>query len=150
MKKEDIELLLIEAKKEINSLDLESFRVKYIGRKGLISDFFSKFKDLNIEDKKVLGPLLNKAKIELNDIYLNKKETQKEDKKEFFDYTLKGKKIEIGSLSPVSIVQKELCEVFKELGFQIVEGPEIENEYYNFDALNIPKDHPARDLWDTF
>ena len=150
MKKEDIELLLSEAKKDINSLDLETFRVKYIGRKGLISDFFSKFKDLNVEDKKTLGPVLNKAKEELNSIYLNRKENTKENtkenQKEFFDYTLKGKKIDIGSLSPVSIVQKELCEVFKELGFQIVEGPEIENEYYNFDSLNIPKEHPARDL----
>ncbi len=73
----------------------------------------------------------------------------KEDKK-FFDVTIPGKKVERGHLHPLTIVQRRAVDIFNSMGFEVAEGPEVETEYYNFDALNIPKDHPARDMWDTF
>ncbi len=71
-------------------------------------------------------------------------------KKKFLDVTAPGKKIELGHLHPLTRAQKRATEIFSSMGFEIAEGPELENEYYNFDALNIPKNHPARDMWDTF
>jgi len=81
---------------------------------------------------------------------MNKKDLKISTKKDFFDPSIPGEKAQIGHLHPITQVLKKVIDIFSEMGFSVVEGPEVETEWYNFDALNIPKDHPARDMWDTF
>ena len=113
-------------------------------------------KDLPIKERKVVGSEANALKNELTMMIEEKKKSLEVEavdrklKEGGFDITLPGKRFDVGSLSPVTIVQKEIEEIFTGLGFAIVDGPEVESDYYNFEALNIPKNHPARDMQDTF
>jgi phenylalanyl-tRNA synthetase alpha chain len=132
---------------------LENFRIKYLGKKGKITSFLKLLKDLPLEEKKYLGKELNELK-DLLEEKLKEKEREilfrEEDKDLGLDLTLPGRSPFIGTLHPLTQVINELCEIFSRLGFEIVTGPEIETEYYNFTALNIPEWHPARDMQATF
>ncbi|MBT3355978.1 phenylalanine--tRNA ligase subunit alpha [bacterium] len=157
MQKETIEKLRETATGELekaNSLNsLEELRVKYLGRKSEFIGILRGLKDLSVEDKKVIGPLANQAKIEIESGIQTKItfiEQQENDAKEWIDVTLPGEKERVGSMHVISQIQKEIEDIFISMGFEIGDGPEIETEWYNFTALNVPADHPARDMQDTF
>ena len=134
--------------------DLEKFRIKYLGRKGEITVILRSLKKLPVAKRKKIGADANKLKMELNKAFERKKKKIRDTKYEIrdnkIDITAPGKRVPHGHLHPFSLIMKDIENIFQSMGFKIVEGFDIENEYYNFDALNIPKDHPARDLWDTF
>lgn len=145
-----------EIKKTDNLKDLDKIFQRYLGKKGKITLIFNSLKKLPANKRKKLGKEANLIKIELEKVI--KKKTQKIKEKiraesfgkEIVDITRPGKKIKIGHLHPLTLVQREVEEIFQSMGFSVMLGPDIETEWYNFDALNIPKDHPARDMWDTF
>ncbi|MBI5123935.1 MAG: phenylalanine--tRNA ligase subunit alpha [Candidatus Omnitrophica bacterium] len=136
-----------------NSDAVEKVRIKYLGRKGLITELFKKMGDVPAEEKGELGRLINSLK-EAVASELDEKATSlsgsKSSKIEKIDITLPGIASEPGTKHPVSKSIEEICGIFISLGFKVVEGPEIENEHYNFEALNIPLEHPSRDAFDTF
>ncbi|MBU4347943.1 phenylalanine--tRNA ligase subunit alpha [Patescibacteria group bacterium] len=151
-----IENIKNQAKKEIEQcLDLkslENLKIKYLGRKGEVSSILRSLTSLSVEDKRTIGPKAQSLKNEI-DIFIKTKIRNLLDKKRtpIIDITTPGKKIKTGHLHPLTIIGKEIIEIFKNMGFSVCDGgPEIENEYYNFDALNIPKNHPAREMHDTF
>lgn len=130
---------------------LEDLETKYLGRKGELTQVLKGVKDLAEEQKKEAGALANQIKKELiSQMEEAKKSLGGEEDKGFVDVTLPGEKIERGHLNPLTIVQNELEDLFASMGFMILDGPELESDYYCFEALNIPKDHPARDMQDTF
>lgn len=136
------------------SEELFNLRVKYLGRKSEFNQILKGIKDLSVEEKKVIGPLANEVKREiekgLKTAEKQIKAKQFDVEAERIDVTIPGKKVKHGHLHPLSKVQNEIEDIFTSMGFEIADGPEVETEWYNFDALNIPKDHPARDAWDTF
>lgn len=132
--------------------DLESLEIKYFGRReGKLTKILRSLVNLPAQEKRKIGALANQIKQELT-LALNKKRKEIRGKKleEFFDVTLPGKRPEEGHLHPITRVRIELEEIFKSMGFEIYEGDELVSDYYNFESLNIPKDHPARDIQDTF
>ncbi len=132
---------------------LEKIKVKYFGRKGKLNALFSLIPKLGKEERRDAGKFLNQLKEKLQKDFDDKLKELKDKKrlaeKSAFDSSLPGRRYWIGTLHPITLVIEELCDIFKELGFEIVTGPEVENDFYNFEALNIPKDHPARDMQDT-
>ena len=128
-----------------NKEDLDLFKKDYLGKKGKIREFFSSIKDLPIEEKKTLGQKINQLASEIEEIFLLKEKDFNKEEKEEIDLTLPAKPTEMGSLHPITQVRREIERIFQLMGFSVVEGPEIEDEWYNFDALNIPEGHPARD-----
>ena len=154
--KKYLEKLQTEATKSINGLaseeEIESWRIDYLGRKGKISNFFQTFNKLNAEEKNELGSLANKLKNTLEHLFEEKSKSIKTNNNQnsnFFDYSLPSVSLGSGSIHPTNQMMEEICSAFSKLGFNIFEGPEIESEAYAFDKLNIPTDHPARDIWDT-
>ncbi|MEX2411120.1 MAG: phenylalanine--tRNA ligase subunit alpha [Candidatus Paceibacterota bacterium] len=153
--KEKIENIKEEFEKDfsaINDIDnLTVLKIKNIGRKGELTSMLKSLKDLTLKEKKEFGPILNSLRDEIEEKINEKIDilSNKENKKDI-DFTRPGKKIKKGHLHPLTIVGDEVIEIFQSLNFSVVDGPEVEKEFYNFDALNIPKDHPARDMWDTF
>ena len=132
--------------------EIENWRIDYLGRKGKISDFFQTFKNLKSKEKNELGSLANNIKNTLEKLYEEKSQSLNEQNNvtnEFFDFTLPSMPISSGSIHPTNQMMQEICAAFNKLGFNIFEGPEIESETYAFDKLNIPTNHPARDIWDT-
>ena len=135
---------------------LESLRVKYLGKKGEVTAILKQMGKLSPEERPVIGELANKVRAFIEDdltkraAELKAQATQKRLEEERIDVTLPGKHRTLGVKHPLSIVLDEIKEIFVGMGFDIVEGPEVEYDYYNFEALNIPKDHPARDTQDTF
>ncbi len=124
---------------------------KYLGRKGELNKLMESLKELAVSEKKELGILANSVKDELVDFFNKQKNIFiGESSKSSLDLTLPGSFPELGHLHPITLIQSELEELFISLGFIIEDGPELESEYYNFDALNIPSYHPARDTQDTF
>lgn len=156
--KNNLKLIKKEAKEELEKtkdLDqLEQVFKKYLGKKGKITLFLRSLKNLPKNKRKEKGKIANEIKKELEKIIELKKneikQKEQKDQQDWFDITIPGKKIFIGHLHPLTLVKRKVEEIFQSMGFSVIEGPDIENEWYNFDALNIPKDHPARDLWDTF
>ncbi len=153
----DIEKIKNEAEKLIRKANdarfLEDVRIKYLGRKsGEITKIVKLIPDLPLEEKKKIGPAVNALKREVEELLENRLEALKSSasKSSALDVTMPGKKVFLGHLHPLTLVEKEIREIFKAMHFSVIEGPEVETEYYNFDALNIPKNHPARDMWDTF
>lgn len=156
----DINQILETALREINdagSLEvLENIRVKFLGRKGQLTQVLKGLGGLSVEEKKSMGALANEVKLSLEEALsaqmnnLKSREYQVLFQKNKIDVTYPGIKIPVGNLHPLTLVLNEMEEVFRSMGFLIVDGPEIEDEFHNFDALNVPPDHPARDLWDTF
>ena len=153
--KEKLDSIRENAIKEINacSNEQELLKVKstYLGKDSEIMKIMKSMKDLSIEEKKEIGKSANELKTDLDLLIKSKinELTVKEKNKKTFDNTIPVDK-EMGSLSPITIVANEVAEVLKKMGFMIVSGPEMEKEYYNFEALNIPKNHPARDMQDTY
>ncbi len=138
-----------EIEKVKNPDELEAFRIKYLGRKGELADTLRSLRDLPVIQRKKVGQEANRFKGELES-RIKKLEVRKKREKEKIDITAPGIKLPQGHLHPITQVLRQAEEIFQSMGFEVVEGPDIETEYYNFDALNIPEDHPARDLWDTF
>ncbi len=156
---EELEQLKARAIAEIDSLDnlreLEDWRVRYLGRKGSLTSILRGLGALSLEERRTVGALANEVKASLE---LGLKEKEKALKEEDLtsaleragiDITLPGYPVSLGRLHPTTQIIREMCHIFVSLGFQVVEGPEVEWDYYNFEALNIPKDHPARDMWAT-
>lgn len=134
-----------------NSAELEEFRLKYLSKKGLINELFEQFKTVPAEKKKEFGKKINDLKVNANSKFLSIKEALENNQETSkFDYTLTGEPVKVGSRHPISIVRNEIISIFERLGFTISEGPEIEDDWHVFSALNFPMEHPARDMQDTF
>jgi phenylalanyl-tRNA synthetase alpha chain len=132
--------------------DLESFRLKYISRKGAIGELFEELKAIPAEQKKKFGKVLNELKqaaenkfSELNELLENSAQTQTD-----IDLTLPPIPNRIGNLHPLTLTKNRIIEIFERLGFNVADGPEIEDDWHNFGALNFPENHPAREMQDTF
>lgn len=134
--------------------ELEAWEIAYLGRKSELNTLLKGLRDLSSEEKKVVGPLGNSTKQTLMALFDAKKkellETSIDWQAESIDITAPGKKIAVGHLNPLTRVEHEIEDIFTSMGFDIADGPEIETEHYNFNALNVPKDHPSRDMQDTF
>ncbi len=132
--------------------ELEAFRIKYLGKKGLLTSYFIDFKSLDNDKKKDVGQLLNQLKLsaQLKLEELKTKLLSGVSKSKLNDLSRPGDIIQLGSRHPISIVKNRIVEIFSEIGFTISEGPEIEDDWHNFSALNLPEHHPARDMQDTF
>ena len=157
MKFEDLRTLKEEAEASLDSVRspefLEAFRVAYLGRKGKITRLFEKLKELSLEERQTAGRELNELKKSI-EAGVERKRTSlagaPPERGEFFDPTLPGIHPARGRIHPLTETIREITEIFERLGFEVMEGPEIETEFYNFTALNIPPDHPSRDSFATF
>ena len=158
--KEKIAVISSNAKNEITVAEslkvLTDIKVKYLGKTGLVTELLKGMRDIPKEDRPEAGKLVNDLRAEIESVLEQKEvelkeiELQKTMLDEAIDITLPGKSNEIGALHPISLIKNELIDAFTGMGFEIFEGPEIEEDYYNFKMLNIPEDHPARDMQDTF
>ena len=143
----------VEAFSPANADELEAFRIKFLGTKGLIKDLFEQFKNTTPEEKRILGKVLNQfkqlteGKFQLLKEHFDSQVTTSSNQQ---DLTLPGEGFAVGSRHPLSLVRNEIIDIFKRLGFVVAEGPEIEDDWHNFSALNFPEEHPARDMQDTF
>ncbi|MDR2122146.1 MAG: phenylalanine--tRNA ligase subunit alpha [Flavobacteriaceae bacterium] len=151
---EDIKNYLEEVKEFTSQKveDIEQFRVKYLGKKGILNDLFLKFKEVPNEEKKELGQQINNLKQAVNQKLEILKETLKDQNtsEAESDLTRPGISLNLGSRHPVNIVKNRIINIFKKIGFSVVDGPEIEDDWHNFTALNMSEYHPARDMQDTF
>ena len=136
--------------------DLRRVRIGLLGRKGLFSDYYEGLKTLEKEERRIAGQEINRLKTmaearlgELEAAYTEEERRSKE-RASSIDITLPGKRPTLGRKHPITLTFDEIIRIFTSLGFSVAEGPDIELDYYNFEALNIPKDHPARDMQDTF
>lgn len=135
--------------------DLESWRVRYLGKKSELTTALRSLATLPIEERKAVGNLANQIKTQLENELEQKRQTLQEKKiaslakEEEIDITLPGHSYPAGHLHPLTQTVHEICDTFASMGFQVVEGPEVDWDYYNFEALNIPKEHPARDIMST-
>ena len=158
--KEQLEVLRAQAEAELaqaNALpELEALRVKYLGKKGALTAILKQMGRLSAEERPAMGQLANEVRafieqdIAARQAEIRAQELEQRLHDEAIDVTLPGQHGELGAKHPLSIVLDEIKQIFVGMGFDIVEGPEVEYDYYNFEALNIPKDHPARDTQDTF
>jgi phenylalanyl-tRNA synthetase alpha chain len=136
-----------------NADEVEQFRIKFLGTKGIIKDIFDEFKAVSPEEKRTLGKVLNEFKQLAEAKYQTLKDQSEEEvagNDSGLDLTLPGENFEIGSRHPLALVRREIIDIFNKLGFIVAEGPEIEDDWHNFSALNFPEEHPARDMQDTF
>lgn len=147
---------LAEVKKCETLESLYNVQVEYLGRNGKITAIFKSIKDLPDAEKRSFGQVSNEVKKNLEKAFSEKQQEienakiAKELNQEFFDTTIPGQARPIGHIHPIAQVQEEVERIFSQMGFAVMDGPEIESEYYNFEGLNIPADHPARDMQDTF
>ena len=133
--------------------ELEKFRLKFLGKKGLLTIFFSELRKIPQEQKKEYGKTLNEFKLAIKEKYDKSKiSLSKNDEKNMFqdDLSKPGQPINIGAHHPISIVRDKVIDIFKMIGFELSYGPDIEDDWHNFSALNLPEDHPAREMQDTF
>ena len=153
--KEQVEALIGEVKSfhSEDPAEIEAFRIRVLGQKGALKGFFNDFKSVAPEEKKDMGQLLNT----LRNLAQEKVKTLQEasanqvgDSASDQDLTLPGEPVALGSRHPISLVRQEIIEIFSRIGFTLSEGPEIEDDWHNFTALNFPPEHPARDMQDTF
>ncbi len=155
---DQLESLILEAEQEIEKCsapnDILNVRAKYLGKKSVINGLYGRMRELSKEERPAFGGLLNSARVKIEAFLESRSEAIKQAswKKDSsgFDYTLPGVSLSRGGLHPLSIVRRQIDEVFMSMGFEIAEADEIEDEFHNFDALNTPKDHPSRNLADTF
>ncbi|MCM8777710.1 MAG: phenylalanine--tRNA ligase subunit alpha [Candidatus Omnitrophica bacterium] len=129
---------------------LEIWKVKYLGRKGEINNLFALLPHLSSGEKKEAGMLINEMKEKLNTAYEERISITGKQEKHKINLSFPGKRPETGSFHPITIISREISTIFTKMGFGIVTGPDIETDYYNFEALNIPAEHPSKDVWDTF
>ncbi len=156
---EVLEDLKSQALSELESLanleELDAWRVKYLGRKGALTQKLRGVSELPVEQRPQVGAAANKVKSLLEESFtgkqesLKKSEIEKQLEEKRIDVTLPGKPVRLGRLHPTTRILRETSAIFTSMGFEVVEGPEVETDYYNFEALNIPPGHPARDMWDT-
>lgn len=130
--------------------ELEAFRASFLGRKGRLPKFLSSLKDASIEEKKTVGSRANELRYELERKFEEKTVAINKDSARIIDITVPGKRPAQGHLHPLTIVRREIEDIFLSMGFEIADTPEVEEAKFNFDLVNMPKDHPARDLMDTF
>ncbi len=157
---EKFDLILSSAKVELekieNTKDLFDLKTKFLGKNGEITALLRGMKDVAPEMRSSFGKMVNDLKVEVDSLFVAKEKDLKDKElnakfyAEKVDITLPGKKPKIGSLHPLNIVKNKILNAFMGMGFEVFEGPEIDSDYYSFQALNIPKDHPARDMQDTF
>ena len=157
----ELEELRLEAIQELDGIkshaELEAWRVRYLGRKSELTRVLRNLATLPLEERKAVGAFANKVKASLENSLAQKEQVLREvrlatsTKKEIIDTTLPGRPLPMGRLHPITQTIYEICDIFVSMGFQVVEGPDVEWDYYNFEALNIPEEHPARDnmatLW---
>ena len=147
-KLEEIKILKDSTKEE-----LEKIRIEYLGKKGLINDLFAQFKELPNEQKKDVGAILNELKNSIQQKIESLREAmaqKQEESKPKEDLTKPADLLSLGSIHPLTTVRKEIIDIFSHLGYTVAEGPEIEDDWHVFSALNFPPEHPARDMQDTF
>ena len=133
--------------------EVEAFRIKYLGKKGLLNEFFAEFKNVANDQKKEFGQAINTLKKTAENkvnALREELESKEEVKGVYGDLSRPGNSIEIGARHPISIVKNQIIDIFSRIGFNVSEGPEIEDDWHNFTALNLPEYHPARDMQDTF
>jgi phenylalanyl-tRNA synthetase alpha chain len=152
---QEIKKIKEEAKQQIQIINdlkqLEALRIKYLGRKGELTNILRSLKDLSLEQRKVIGPKAQQLKQELDKlISLKKEDLEKKNLVPKIDLTKPGKRLKLGHLHPLTLIEQKMRQIFSGMNFSVVDGPELENEYYNFDALNFPPNHPAREMQDTF
>ncbi len=158
--KEKLEKILQDALAELHHVQAEDalldLRVKYLGKKGLLTSLMKGLGALPVEERPAAGQMVNNVKARLEAEVgamldsIRREDKEKKLRSERVDVTLPGRRRPLGTKHPITRVTEEIVDIFAVLGFQVAEGPEIEKDYYNFEALNIPKDHPARDMQDTF
>jgi phenylalanyl-tRNA synthetase alpha chain len=156
---QEVSSLENEAKKDFLNIstleDLSQFFQDFLGKKGKLGSLLKKLKQFSSEEKREVGPKIQLLKIDINQKFIEKRENlelielNKKLKSDWIDVTKKNK-FDIGNLHPISKIQREIEEIFTSMGFEIADGPQVETEWNNFDALNIPETHPARDMQDTF
>ncbi|MBM2810427.1 MAG: phenylalanyl-tRNA synthetase, alpha subunit [Chloroflexi bacterium] len=134
----------------------ETWHAKYLGRSGAIADLMRSIGQLDREDRPSAGQAANEAKATLEAAYLDRRGRLDESslarriEADRVDVTMPGRRLHDGGLHPITLTLRRILEIFRDMGFQVTEGPEVELDWYNFEALNIPAEHPARDMWDTF
>ena len=141
------------SKVEVGEIKIDDLKVNYFGRKGKIAHLFSLLGDLSTDDRPKVGVLLNKLKNDLNnefDSFTSNSKKNNQDVEDDCDYSLPGDPYLVGSIHPLTHILNEIEDIFKRIGFSSTYGSEIDSDYYNFEALNIAKHHPARDMQDTF
>lgn len=158
--KEQLEAMRSQALEELSSTqavkELEDFRVRFMGKKGAVTGLLRGMGALPAEDRPKMGQLVNQLRQELEEAVSAKRQALQADMKaarlesETLDVTMPGKKAVIGGLHPLNVVLEDIIGIFQSMGFDVIDGPEVETDYYNFQALNVPEDHPARDMQDTF
>ncbi len=158
--KEQLEKIELLAKEELSSCseikELEALKIKYLGKKGELTAILKQMGKLSAEERPVIGQLANKVRADIEEAVgqklavLKASQQEAEIKAETIDITLPGKPQTIGNLHPLTIVENEIKDIFMGMGFNIADGPEIDDDYHVFEALNLPPDHPARDTQDTF
>ncbi len=156
-KLKDVTLRFEEALKNVKDLnDLESLRVQFCGKKGELTELSRSMGSLTPEERPVMGQKVNELRNLIENGLTGKKDElnslkrAEQLKNEVVDVTIPAEPVTRGTLHPLSLTQERMCEIFRSMGFDIVDGPEVETDYYNFQALNLPEDHPARDMQDTF
>ena len=148
-----VHLLEVETFQSNDPTEIENFRIKFLGKKGILTGLFASFKKVPNDQKKAFGQQLNALKIAAtNKLEESKKSSgSKSSNPEFsIDFSRPGQPIDVGSLHPISILRNQVIDIFSRLGFSLSVGPEIEDDWHNFTALNLPEHHPARDMQDTF
>ncbi|MBQ6847775.1 MAG: phenylalanine--tRNA ligase subunit alpha [Clostridia bacterium] len=158
--KEQISAILLEAKEQVadsqNEGEIEAIRVKYLGKKGELTAILKQMGSLAPDERPKMGALVNEAKSELECLIADKKtelksaEQLKKLAEETIDITMPAKELKVGKLHPLNTVLDDMIDIFQSMGFDVVDGPEVETDHYNFECLNVPADHPARDMQDTF
>jgi len=142
-----------EAFKSQSKEEIETFRIKYLGKKGLLNEYFAEFKNVANDQKKEFGQAINLLKTtaqEKVNALKEELESTEEVHGTYGDLTRPGEPMEIGARHPISLVKNQIIDIFSRIGFNVSEGPEIEDDWHNFTALNLPEYHPARDMQDTF
>jgi phenylalanyl-tRNA synthetase alpha chain len=143
----------VEAFVSDNQEEIENFRIKYLGKKGILNSFFAEFKNVPNEQKKEYGQVINQLKNSAQnkvDQLKEALENQQQSEGQYGDLYRPGEPFKVGSRHPISIVKNRIIDIFSRIGFNVSEGPEIEDDWHNFSALNLPEHHPARDMQDTF
>ncbi len=158
--KEQLKQISLTAKDAVaaaeNEAQIEALRVQYLGKKGELTAILKQMGGLSPEERPIMGQLVNQAKQELEELISEKKsvlaaKAQEEQlKAETIDITMPAKELKPGKLHPLNTVLDDMINIFQSMGFDVVDGPEVETDYYNFECLNVPADHPARDMQDTF
>jgi phenylalanyl-tRNA synthetase alpha chain len=158
--KERLEEIKIEAERELKAVRdetaLQNIKAKFVGRKGIITEILKGMREVPESERPQMGQLVNEVKQFIEGLLDKRLEEIREEKKkhilltERVDITLPGRGVPLGAKHPITQVMEEIIAIFERMGFEVAEGPEVELDYYNFEALNMPKDHPARDMQDTF